>query len=127
MIRSAACRGESVPAAGGSAAWPRRLGRRHEVTDERRHPAERDLDVLAPAQLEDRERVLGDLPPVDVAGAARHGDDLRVRRGAREEEGEAVVDPRVDVDQQRDDVAGQHTSSARSRTTSGMKRFMPQG
>jgi hypothetical protein len=78
-----------------------RLGGGLERPDERHHAAQRDLDVPAPGQLEHRERVLDDLLRFDVAGAARHREQLDFRRGARVQEGEAVVDAGVDVEQQR--------------------------
>jgi len=64
--------------------------------------AQRDLDVFAPGEFEHRERVLDDLLRFDVSGAARHGEQLDLWRGACVQEGEAVVDAGVDVEQQRD-------------------------
>ena len=104
-MRSAACRSES-----GVAGWrqlgvadPARavgLGGGDERPDERRLAAEGDFDVAAARQLEHRPRVLGDLARVDVAGDAGHGDELGVGRGAGVEQGQAVVDAGVAVDEQ---------------------------
>ena len=66
---------------------------------ERDLPSDGDLDVRPSGQLEDRERVRGDLVGLDISGAAGDGDDLRVGRGDRVEQGEAVVDPGVAVDE----------------------------
>ncbi len=79
-----------------------RLRRDIEWSHERDGPAERDLDVAPPCELEHGERVPGDLVGLDVAAAAGDGDDLGLGRGHRVQEGEAVVDPGVAVDEDRD-------------------------
>ena len=83
------------------AARPVRLGRRLEPADERHLATERDLDVAAAGQLEDRQGVGRDLSRVDVAGDAGHRDQFGVGRRGGVQEGERVVDPRVDVEDQR--------------------------
>ena len=81
-----------------------RLGRRLERPDERHLAAERDLDVAAAGQLEDRQRVRGDLPRVDVAGDAGDRDQLGLGRGGGVEERERIVDAGIDIEDQRDAV-----------------------
>ena len=83
-----------------------RLLGRLERADERDLAAQRDLDVRPPGELEDGPRVDPDLAGGDVARHAGRGDDLGVGRGGGVEEGEAVVDAGVDVDDQRVRVAG---------------------
>ena len=85
---------------------PVRLRRGDERAHQRRLPAQRHLDVVAPCQLEDGARVLGDLAGVHVPADARHGDELGLGRAAGVEQGEAVVDPGVDVEQEGDRCAG---------------------
>ena len=62
-----------------------RLGRDLERADERDRAPERDLDVRPAGQLEDGQRVGGDLVRLDVAAAAGDGEDAppRVTRPRR--------------------------------------------
>ena len=78
-----------------------RLGRRLERADERDLAPERDLDVGPAGELEDGPGVDRDLAGVDVARDAGHRDELGLGRGGRVEEREAVVDPGVDVEDER--------------------------
>ena len=78
-----------------------RLGRCLEGSDERDLAAEGHFDAVGPGQLEDGERVRRDLARVDVAGRAGDRDDLGVVGGSGIEEGEGVVDPGVDVQDDR--------------------------
>ena len=64
--------------------------------------AEGDLDVGPIDELEDRARVDRYLAGVDVAGDAGRRDELHLGGRAGVEEGEAVVDAGVDVEDQRD-------------------------
>ena len=64
--------------------------------------ADGDLDVRPPGELQDGQRVAGDVLGADVAGQAGHGEDLGLGARAGVEEREAVVDAGVAVDEQRD-------------------------
>ena len=83
---------------------PVRLGGRLERPDERRRAPERDLDVGPAGELEDRARVDGDLLRIDVARDAGRRHELHVGRARRVQEREAVVDPGVDVEDERGPV-----------------------
>ena len=76
------------------------LGRRLEGADQRHLAPERHLDVVASGELEHGQRVLDDLPRLDVARAARHGEQLGLWCGTGVQQGEAVVDAGVDVEQE---------------------------
>jgi hypothetical protein len=106
MNRSAAWRSERVGSAAErrvpDSARPVRLRRHLEGPDERHRPSERNLDIGSAGQLQDGPCVLGDLDRVDIARHAGDGDDLSFGRGAGVEEREAVVDPGVDVEDERD-------------------------
>ena len=80
------------------------LRRRDERPSQRRLAAESHLHVRTTGQLEDGAGVLGDLAGVDVAGGAGHGDDLAFGRGGRVQQGQAIVDAGVAVDQDRDNA-----------------------
>ncbi len=104
-IRSTAWRSLSGRLGGGQlgvaeALRPVRLRRRLERPDERGLAAHRDLDVGATGELQDRPRVDADLLGIDVARDAGHGDQLGVGRRGRVEQGEAVVDAGVDIEDQ---------------------------
>jgi hypothetical protein len=60
--------------------------------------AERDLDVLRARELQDRQRVGRRLRGDDVAGAAGRGNEVEVRCGDCVEQCDAVVDARIDVE-----------------------------
>ena len=83
-----------------------RLLGRLERADERDLAPERDLDVGATGELEDRPGVDADLAGVDVARHAGRGDDLGVGRSGGVEQGEAVVDAGVDVEDERRALGG---------------------
>src|SRR3990170_3708062 len=94
---------------------PVRLRRRREGPHQRRFAPQRHFDVRAIGQLQDRARVHSHLPRVDVARHAGGGHELHLRRGARVEEGQGIVDAGVDVED--DGVALGHARGSR-RTTS---------
>ena len=76
------------------------LGRGLERPDERDLAAHRDLDVGPAGELEHGPRVDPDLLRVDVAGHARHRDQVGVGGGGGVEQREAVVDAGVDIEDQ---------------------------
>ena len=78
-----------------------RLGRRLELADQRDLATEGDLDIGPPGELQHGARVDRDLGAVDVAGDARRGDDLGLRRRGGVEQREAVVDAGVDIEDER--------------------------
>ncbi len=77
------------------------LRRRLEWPNEGHLAPQGDLHVLASGQLEHGKRVLDDHARLDIAGAARDGHELGFGGGARVQEREAVVDPGIDVEQER--------------------------
>ena len=81
-----------------------RLRRRLERSDQRHLATEGDLDVRPPGELQHGPGVDRDLASVDVARHARHRDELGIRRAGDVEQGEAVVDPGVDVEDERGPV-----------------------
>ena len=105
MMRSAAWRPDSPRTGGGSTAspspWPPWVS--GVVTSGRRSGTSRpraDRHVAPARQLQHRPGVDRDLLGVHVPGHARDGPDVRVGRGAREEQRERVVDAGVAVDEQ---------------------------
>ena len=91
-----------------------RLGRRLERPDERRFAADRDLDVGPARELEDGARVDRDLPRIDVARDAGDRDEVGIGRAGRVEQGEAVVDAGVDVEDQRRPAFGHGVDASRA-------------
>ena len=77
---------------------PMGLGRGLERSQERGLAPEGDLHVGPPGELEHRAGVDPDLARVDVARDARDGDEVHLRRGHRVQEGKAVIDPGVDIE-----------------------------
>src|SRR5206468_9568256 len=69
---------------------------------ERLLASQRNRHVRSTGQVEHGACVLRDLPGIDVAADARHRDELDLRRGTGIEEGERVIDARVDVEDHRD-------------------------
>ena len=64
-------------------------------------PARCDFDIVAPGQLQHRQRVAHDVRQLHVAGHAAHADDLGIRRGSGIEQGQRIVDTGIAVDEQR--------------------------
>ena len=71
------------------------------VADERPARAPGDLDVVVPAELQDRQRVLGRVLDVDVAHHGGRGDQRHFRRCERIEDRERIVYAGIDVEDQR--------------------------
>ena len=93
------------------------LGRDLQRPDQGHGPPERDLDIALADQLEQSPVVLGDLVGLHVAAAAGDGDHLGVVGRQQVQEGQAVVDPRVAVDDDRPARAHPRSSRTMSRTT----------
>ncbi len=82
------------------APWSVRLRCGHQRPDEGHFAPQRNLDVRSTGQLEHRTGVHRDLLSDDVAGAARHCQDLGLGGGAGVEQGERIIDARIDIDDQ---------------------------
>jgi len=68
--------------------------------DERHFPAQSNLDVGPSSEVEHGSRVLGHLASLDIARHAGDGHEVDLRRGARVQQGEGVVDAGVAVDEE---------------------------
>ncbi len=109
-----------------------RRGGHLERTDERCRRSQRDLDVGATGELEHGAGVALHVVEVDVAGHARHGNEVDLLGGAGVQQGETVVDAGIDVEDDRDPFGGHvagsgpgavgPASSRGSRTMTGKRR-----
>ena len=105
-MTSTPCRSLSGRDGGGRTAWPRPCGPCvsgvvSSCADQRHLATEGDLDVRPPGELQHGPGVDRDLGGVDVARDAGHRDELGVGRRGDVEQGEAVVDAGVDVEDER--------------------------
>ena len=128
MVAAAASAGPAAPAVTGSSRISDpvrtvRLLRRLERLDDGPAGPGEDRHVGPAAQRQHRSRVLDHLIERDIAGHAGDGDELDLRRRAGQEQGERVVDPRVDIEDHRQGIGhvGNATGSGR-RPTSGTAR-----
>ena len=129
-IRSTAWRSESGAVGGGSSAWPRPCGPcvsgvvSSARTSGISRPSATSISVR-PASSRMARVLIADLPRIDVARDAGRGDHVGVRRCGGIQEGEAVVDPGVDVEDERASFGHApmlaSVSMIRSTTSSGVR------
>ena len=104
-----------------------RLGRDLERPSQRCLAADGDLDVGPAGQLQHRPRVPRDVGQRRVARQARHRDELRLRARGGVQQRQRVVDPRVDVEDQRDAVHGQASEAMTARSREAQRQRTRRG